>query len=165
MNYQGFVYLVQPSELIGTDRYKIGMSKNKKADYSRLISYGKKCEVLYIHNCDNPLRTERKLKKKFNDKFNLIARTEYFRGNKETMISLCDELFNNDNYANFYNKNIKNKKKIREKKIRKKKIRKKNNDYKKTFFLNEFLSKTCPNEIINATKPLSVSESIEMNKR
>ena len=32
-------------------------------------------------------------------------------------------------------------------------------------FLNEFLSKTYPKDIINATKPLSVDESLEMNKQ
>jgi hypothetical protein len=86
----GIIYLVQPAELVGTNRYKIGCSK--KNDLSRCKN-GYKHGTRYIHimECAEPYNIERQLKRVFTDKFKLIAGREYFEGNESVMIT---EFFN-----------------------------------------------------------------------
>ena len=80
----GILYLIQPAELVGTDRYKIGCSTKSTLDRVT-TGYKKGTKILHVVECDNPFETEKILKKKFNKKFKLIAGNEYFEGNKEEM--------------------------------------------------------------------------------
>jgi len=79
----GLIYLIQPEELIGTKRYKIGYSK--KSDLSRPNSYKKNSRYLCIMECKNPRIIEQKIKEIFNDKFSKIAGNEFFEGEEKVM--------------------------------------------------------------------------------
>lgn len=83
----GYVYMVIPEVLKGTNRVKIGMSvcNNEK----RIKSYGKGVEIVVKHNCSNPRELEKCLKKTFNHRFNLIQGKEYFEGD----ISEIEKIF------------------------------------------------------------------------
>lgn len=80
----GLIYLIQPAELIGTHRYKIGCST--KTNLDRIRNYKKGSRCICICKCDNPYYFEKILKKLFNDKFELIAGREYFEGNNELVV-------------------------------------------------------------------------------
>ena len=83
----GIVYLIQPAELISTNRYKIGMSSLD--NLSRLKAYKRGTRHLCIFECDDALIVERKLIVAFNARYNLIAGNEYFEVDCEKkMLSL-----------------------------------------------------------------------------
>ena len=63
----GLIYLVQPAELVGTNRYKIGCSG--KDDLSRILSYKKNTKYLLISSSDNYSELENILKNEFKKKF------------------------------------------------------------------------------------------------
>lgn len=71
------VYFLQPAELVGTDRYKVGMSG--KNNLSRVKSYKSGTRYLCIMECADALKIEKKLLVLFKDKFTLIAGKEYFQ--------------------------------------------------------------------------------------
>lgn len=75
------VYLVQPVELVGTHRYKIGMTS--LANLNRIRSYKNGTRYLCILEKSNALEVERKLKSAFNQKYNLIGGKEYFEINSD----------------------------------------------------------------------------------
>ena len=77
----GIIYLVQPCELVGTNRYKIGMSSKPTLDRV-MKGYRKGTRYLNIQEVKYPLDLEKKIKKNFNKKFCLIAGREYFEGNE-----------------------------------------------------------------------------------
>lgn len=83
MDSKGIVYLLQPAELVGTNRYKIGCSG--KADLSRVKSYKTGSRYMYIIECCNPFHVENILKKHFQEKFHLIAGQEFFEGDELEM--------------------------------------------------------------------------------
>ena len=90
----GIIYLVQPCELVGTNRYKIGMSS--KPTLERVSKgYKKGTRYLNIQEVEQPLELEKKIKKKFNEKFCLIAGREFFEGNeteiKRNFIEIVNE--------------------------------------------------------------------------
>lgn len=91
---EGIIYLIQPSYLIGTNRYKIGCSG--KATTNRINSYNEGTKTIMVMNCDNPFVVEKKLIQKFNEKFKLISGKEYFEGDIELMkkefIKLINEI-------------------------------------------------------------------------
>ena len=77
----GLLYLVQPAELVGTNRYKIGCSS--KSNLSRVRNgYRKGTRYLLITECENPFEVEKTIKDEFCKEFNLIAGTEYFEGDE-----------------------------------------------------------------------------------
>lgn len=80
----GIIYLVQPAELVGTDRYKFGCSKKKTLDRVR-NGYKKGTRYLHIAECEEPHKTEGKIKEIFNQKFKLIAGNEYYEGDESIM--------------------------------------------------------------------------------
>ncbi len=86
----GIVYLVQPSTLLQTDRYKVGRSS--KNDLSRLKSYLKGTRYLCIHECVDDVLFERQLLERFNSMFELIAGNEYFRGDELQMIDQFNDV-------------------------------------------------------------------------
>jgi len=92
----GYVYLIQPCELLGTKRYKIGCSKQE--NLSRLNSYKKGSRYISIYSCDNPLLIEKEIKNIFNNKYKLIAGTEYYEG---------DEIEMKKDFLEIFTKNVK----------------------------------------------------------
>lgn len=83
----GIVYLVQPKELIGTSRYKVGCSES--ATLTRVQrGYRAGTRYLFIMECDKPRELERILITTFEKNFERIAGNEYFQGDEQTM-RLC----------------------------------------------------------------------------
>lgn len=80
----GILYIVQPAELVGTNRYKIGCS-NKSTLERVKKGYKNGTRYLHILECDNAIKIEKQIKKDFNLLFNLIAGTEYFQGDEDAM--------------------------------------------------------------------------------
>jgi hypothetical protein len=77
------VYLIQPEELVGTNRYKFGCSKREQL--KRLSEYKKGTKYIIIAGCDNPFGVENEIKKEFNKHFKLIAGKEFFEGDIKLM--------------------------------------------------------------------------------
>ena len=88
----GMLYLIQPAELIGTDRYKIGCSNSPTLD--RVRSYRKGSLYLSIKQVKNPMVVEKQLIALFKEKFTLFVGNEYFRGNADEMIKVFDNFIN-----------------------------------------------------------------------
>lgn len=75
----GIVYLIQPAELVGTNRYKIGCSRD--TNLSRLINgYKKGSRYIIIRELNNPFDVESMILNTFRSKFSIIAGNEYFQG-------------------------------------------------------------------------------------
>ena len=75
----GFIYLVQPCELLGTNRFKIGCSD--KVGLDRLFSYKIGTRYICFFEVDHPFDAESELKLKYSA-FNNIAGREYFEGDE-----------------------------------------------------------------------------------
>jgi hypothetical protein len=87
----GIVYLIQPAELVGTNRFKIGCSAKNTID--RCINgYRKGSRCIYIVECINPFDVEKKLKTSFNYNFKVIAGKEYYEGDETTIKMLFKEI-------------------------------------------------------------------------
>lgn len=99
---KGIIYLVQPAELVGTNRYKIGCSGKPNLERIK-TGYKKNTRYLSINECDNPFLLENKIKYYFNLKFKLVAGKEYFEGNEAEIIKTFNETIVE------YNNQIKNK--------------------------------------------------------
>lgn len=81
----GIVYLVQPTELIGTDRYKVGCSL--KDDLTRInTGYHKGTTPHLIEKVDNPFEVEKAILQCFRQHFDHVAGNEYFSGDIVVMI-------------------------------------------------------------------------------
>ena len=80
---KGIVYFIQPHELVGTDRYKVGCSSNNSLE--RLKSYRKGTRIIAVLDSYNPFQLEKIIKSEFNNTFTLISGTEFFRGNESDM--------------------------------------------------------------------------------
>ena len=78
----GTIYLIQPAELVGTNRFKIGCSNTNNLERCKK-GYKKGSRFINIMECKEPFKIEKEIKKVFNDKFKLIAGKEYFEGNEE----------------------------------------------------------------------------------
>ena len=91
---KGIIYIIQPAELINTNRYKIGCSLKNNLDRCK-NGYKIGTRYLYIMECDDPLLLEKEIKDEFIKKFKLIAGREYFEGNKNIMLSTFLEIINN----------------------------------------------------------------------
>jgi hypothetical protein len=99
----GILYLIQPVELIGTNRYKIGCSSKSNIDR---VKYGYKKGTRYLHilECDNAFDIEKILKDVFNEKFTLIAGSEYFKGDENEMLELFYNVYKNNKNTEIKNK-------------------------------------------------------------
>lgn len=93
-----YVYLIQPVELVSTNRYKIGMST--LPNLNRMRSYKCGTRYLFVCDCDDALSVERKLINVFNSKYKLIAGNEYFECDNELeMVNLfVNTVMNHKNY-------------------------------------------------------------------
>ena len=90
----GIVYLVQPSDCLGSSCYKIGMSKSNTI--RRLKDYGNKCINIVSRECLNPNEVEFQLIELFNIHFGAPCKgREWFNGSKHKMIEVFDECFAN----------------------------------------------------------------------
>ena len=73
----GNVYFIQPTQLLGTKRYKVGMSNSLTLKRCSK-GYLKGTRYLCIMEVNEPARTERLLKSEFGKTFHLVAGAEYF---------------------------------------------------------------------------------------
>lgn len=90
---KGIIYFLQPSELVGTNRYKIGCSRS--LDLRRCNNgYRKGSIYICIMQCVNPFILEKNIKKEFKKEFKLISGTEYFEGNEKIMVKKFKEIIN-----------------------------------------------------------------------
>jgi hypothetical protein len=79
----GIVYMVQPAELVGSNKYKIGCSS--KNDLSRCKTYKIGTRYIHIMECTDPLIVEKEIIRVFKEKFKLVCGREYFEGNETDM--------------------------------------------------------------------------------
>lgn len=86
----GLLYFIQPAELVGTTRYKIGRSS--KDDLSRLRAYRVGTRMIMILECENDIEIEEKLIAAFNAQFPRVAGKEWFEGNEKDMRKLFYDL-------------------------------------------------------------------------
>jgi len=82
---KGIIYLIQPAELVSTNRYKIGCSScpNLKRCNN---GYKKGSRYICIMECINPFELENKIKCEFNKIFKLIAGKEFYEGKEKILI-------------------------------------------------------------------------------
>jgi hypothetical protein len=84
---KGIIYLIQPSELIGTNRYKIGCSNSPTL--TRCINgYKTGSRYISINECINPFVLEKNIINEFNKLFKLIAGHEIFEGDENLMCAI-----------------------------------------------------------------------------
>ena len=102
---KGLIYLIQPSELVGTKRYKIGMSNNLNLDRCK-NGFKKGSRYICIMECIEPLILEGNIKKQFNEKFKLIAGNEYYEGNEKDILNTFNNLVMEYNNSYVINKKI-----------------------------------------------------------
>ena len=81
MSNVGIVYLIQPAELVGTNRFKVGCSSKNTIDRC-VEGYRKGTRCIYIIECIEPFCVEKILKNAFTTNFKLIAGKEYFEGDE-----------------------------------------------------------------------------------
>ena len=100
----GIIYLIQPAELVGTNRYKIGMSNCPDLDRCK-NGYLKGSRYICIMECNSSLEIEKNIKDEFSKKFKLIAGKEYFEGNEQDILfSFVNIIFKNNNIQLYDNK-------------------------------------------------------------
>ena len=106
---KGIIYLIQPVELISTNRYKLGCSGKISLDRC-ITGYKKGSRYIFIQECFEPYKLETKLKLEFKQKFTLIAGTEYFAGDERQMKKIFNEIteLHDTSYAIFYNSTLPN---------------------------------------------------------
>ena len=83
---KGILYLIQPCELIGTNRYKVGCSSKQVIDRCT-DGYRKGSIPICIIKCNRPFDIENKIKQSFNSKFKLIAGKEFYQGDVDQMLN------------------------------------------------------------------------------
>lgn len=81
---RGIVYFIQPVELLGTSRYKVGCSYEPTLKRP-MRGYKKGSRYLIIMECDDPRKLEKLLLTEFHRKFTCIAGNEYFEGDENDM--------------------------------------------------------------------------------
>jgi len=87
----GILYFIQPAELVGTNRFKVGCSA--KNDLSRVKSYKVGTRTIMILQCEDPFGVEQKVLQEFNTRFHKIAGNEYFEGNEIDMRTVFYETY------------------------------------------------------------------------
>lgn len=91
-NNKGIVYLIQPAELVGTNRYKVGCSDSPTLQH--VNSYKKGSRFIHICECSDAFNLEKKIIDAFSSKFILIAGKEYFEGDENLMYDTFLEVVN-----------------------------------------------------------------------
>lgn len=97
---QGFVYLVQPAILIGTNRFKIGCSKD--LSLNRLKGYLNGAKYLCIFKVKSPFVAEKLIKNTFNLQYTPFAGCEYYEGDEKeiTLLFLKSIIYIAENSSN-----------------------------------------------------------------
>ena len=103
----GILYLIQPAELLKTNRYKIGCSKKSTLDRVK-NGYKKGTRYLLILECNQPFLIEKKIKEYFCEKYKLIAGNEYFEIDNNNEKELIEIFFSIVNKNMEYTNNISN---------------------------------------------------------
>lgn len=157
---KGTIYLLQPAELVGTERFKIGCSS--KNDFIRCKNgYKKGTRYISVMECEEPFMIEIEIKKSFNSKFKLVAGKEYFEGNEDDIKREFNEIvykftiLKNNTEDIFKTKELE-KAQVEEKKVISKEPAKESNPYAGIFNWGDDLSKK--REIDNT--PLGISLGI-----
>lgn len=91
----GLLYLIQPVELCGTNRYKIGCSS--KNTLERVLSYKKGSRYLITITTEMYKEIEQILIEQFNNKFICIGGREYFEGNENDMFNIFLDIIKKHN--------------------------------------------------------------------
>ena len=80
----GIVYLIQPAELVDTDRYKVGCSR--ETSLKRIITgYNDKTRVILVEDVDDPFAVEKTILTAFATQFICLSGREFFAGNIDRM--------------------------------------------------------------------------------
>jgi hypothetical protein len=88
----GILYFLQPCLVVGSNKYKIGMSS--KDSLTRVRSYHEGTIYLCIVSCNNYLEVEKILIQEFKKKYKLICGNEYFEiKNENEALELFIEIF------------------------------------------------------------------------
>ena len=102
INDKGLLYLIQPAELVGTHRYKIGYSKNNDITKFRK-DYKKGSRFLDIYEYDHSPLLVREIRNNFNNKFKLVAGRTYYEGNETDIKKNFNAIISDYSYANNIN--------------------------------------------------------------
>lgn len=102
INDKGLLYLIQPAELVGTHRYKIGYSKNNDITKFRK-DYKKGSRFLDIYEYERSPLLVREIRNNFNNKFKLVAGRTYYEGNETDIKKNFNAIISNYSYANNIN--------------------------------------------------------------
>jgi len=105
INDKGLLYLIQPAELVGTSRYKIGYSRTNDLNKFRK-DYKKGSRFLDIYEYDHSPLLVREIRNNFNNKFKLVAGRTYYEGNENDIKKNFNAIINNHALAN--NSNVNN---------------------------------------------------------
>jgi len=103
-NDKGLLYLIQPAELVGTSRYKIGYSRTNDLNKFRK-DYKKGSRFLDIYEYDHSPLLVREIRNNFNNKFKLVAGRTYYEGNENDIKKNFNAIINNHALANNCNAN------------------------------------------------------------
>jgi hypothetical protein len=101
-NDKGLLYLIQPAELVGTQRYKIGYSKNNDITKFRK-DYKKGSRFLDIYEYERAPLLVSEIRNNFNNKFKLVAGRTYYEGNETDIKKNFNAIISNYNNANNIN--------------------------------------------------------------
>ena len=102
INDKGLLYLIQPAELVGTQRYKIGYSKNNDITKFRK-EYKKGSRFLDIYEYDRSPLLVREIRNNFNNKFKLVAGRTYYEGNENEIKKNFNAIISDYSYNNNIN--------------------------------------------------------------
>jgi len=105
INEKGLLYLIQPAELVGTSRYKIGYSRTNNLNKFRK-DYKKGSRFLDIYEYDHSPLLVREIRNNFNNKFKLVAGRTYYEGNENDIKKNFNAIINS--YALANNNNVNN---------------------------------------------------------
>lgn len=104
-NFKGTFYLVQPAEYLGTNIFKMGLTRATEPPYKRLKDY-KEGTIVYLTLLINAVNIfERLMRYDFERKFKLYKGKEYFEGDYKDM---KDEIMKYYNKINEYQISLKN---------------------------------------------------------
>jgi len=87
------IYLIQPEELVGLNRYKIGFSGASNL-YNISKKYGKKARYLAVMECYDAESLVREIKEILADQFTVITNTDCFSGDEDKIVKTFTESVN-----------------------------------------------------------------------
>jgi len=87
----GIVYLIQPGNLLGTDRYKVGCSKSQT--FRRCNGYGIETKIVLVLKVDDPYKAETFILRELCKKYKPYYGNEWFAGNEDVIYNDVLEAF------------------------------------------------------------------------